>query len=96
MALVPSVLGGMICGYSYKSVACEPNLHEACKPSWFVCVREEVVIGPANHDYAWVTCTRERCNAMVFGYPGQCYSVVHGKAGALGGWFLELPNTELD
>ena len=72
MALVPTVLGGMICGYSFMFVACEPNLHEAWKPSWFVCDREEVVIGPANHVYAWESGTKERCTAMVFGYPGQC------------------------
>lgn len=35
------------------------------QPSWFVCDREEVVIGPANHGYNWVTCTKERCTAMV-------------------------------
>jgi hypothetical protein len=28
-------------------------------PSWFVCDREEVVIGPANHCYIWVTSTKE-------------------------------------
>ena len=28
MALVPSVLGGMICSYSFTSVACKPYLHE--------------------------------------------------------------------
>ena len=33
MALVPSVLGGMICSYSFMSMACKPNLHEAWKPS---------------------------------------------------------------
>jgi hypothetical protein len=63
-------------------------------PSWFVCEREEVVIGPANPAYVWVSCTKERCTAMVFGYPGQCLSVVHGKVGALGGWFSEPPNEQ--
>jgi hypothetical protein len=33
---------------------------------------------------------------MVFGYPGQRLSVVHGKVGALGGWFSEPPNTEFE
>ncbi len=65
MALVPAVLGGMICSYSFTSVACEPKLHEAGRPSPFVCDREEVVIGPANHGYDWVTCTKESCTAMV-------------------------------
>ena len=65
MALVPSVLGGMICSNSFTSVACEPKLHEAGRPSSFVCDREEVVIGLANHGYDWVTCTKERCTSMV-------------------------------
>ena len=72
MALVPSVLGGMIYSYSFTSVACEAYLHVAGRPSWFVCVREEVVIGTANYVYAWESGTKERCTAMVFGYPGQC------------------------
>ena len=33
IALVPSVLGGMIYSYSFMSMACKPNLHEAWKPS---------------------------------------------------------------
>ena len=65
MALVPSVLGGMICSNSLTSVACELKLHEGGRPSSFVCDREEVVIGPANHGLDWVTCTKERCTAMV-------------------------------
>jgi hypothetical protein len=51
MALVPSVLGGMICSYSFTSVACETYLHEGGRPPWFVCDREEVVIGAANQCY---------------------------------------------
>jgi hypothetical protein len=51
MALVPSVLGGMICSNSFTSVACKPDLHEAWRPSWFVYYGEEAVIGPANHGY---------------------------------------------
>jgi hypothetical protein len=69
---VTSVLGVMTSSYSFKSVACEPHLHEGWKHSWMVCVREEVGIGPANHVYAWVARTKERCTAMVFGYPGLC------------------------
>jgi len=52
MALVPAVLGCMICSYSFTSVSCEPKLHEAGRPSSFVCDREEVVIGPAKHGYS--------------------------------------------
>jgi hypothetical protein len=52
MALVPSVLGGMICSYSFMSVACGPNLHECGRPAFLVCDREEVVVGPANHCYS--------------------------------------------
>ena len=52
MALVPSVLGGMICSYSFTSVSCEPKLYEAGRPSSFVSDREEVVIGLAKHGYA--------------------------------------------
>jgi hypothetical protein len=51
MAWVPSVLGGMICSFSFTSVACKPDLHEAWRPSWFVYYGEEAVIGPANHGY---------------------------------------------
>jgi hypothetical protein len=51
MAWVHSVLGGMICSYSFMSVACEPNLHEGGRPACLFCGREEVVIGPANHCY---------------------------------------------
>ena len=91
----PPVLGGMICGYSFMFVACEPNLHEAWKPSWFVYVREEVVIGPANHDYAWVTCTKECCTAMALRVSGPMLKPGSRKGGTLGGWFSEPPNTEL-
>jgi hypothetical protein len=51
MAWVPSVLGGMICSYSFTSVACKPNLHEGGRPACLVYDREEVVIGAANHCY---------------------------------------------
>jgi hypothetical protein len=70
MGLVPSVLGGMICSNAFTSVACVLHLHEAGRPSWFVCDREEVVIGPANYAYVWVTCTKERCTAMVLHVSG--------------------------
>ena len=70
MALVSSVLGGMICSYSFTSVACEAYLHEDGSPSCFICHREEVVIGPANHNYAWVTCTKECCTAMALRVSG--------------------------
>ena len=59
MAWVPSVLGGMICSYSFTSVACEPNLHEGGRAACLVCDCEEVVIGPANHCHIWVTSTKE-------------------------------------
>ena len=70
IALVLSVLGGMICSYSFTSVACEAYLHEAGRPSWFVFVCEEVVIGPANPAYVWVTCTKELCTKMVLRVSG--------------------------
>ncbi len=65
MAWFPSVLGGMICSYSFTSVACKPYLHEGGRPPWFACDREEVVIGAANHAYDWITCTKECCIAVV-------------------------------
>jgi len=65
MAWVPSVLGGMICSYSFTSVACEPNLHEGGRPAFLVCDREEVVVGPANHAYNWIICAKECCTTMV-------------------------------
>ena len=70
MALVPSVLGGMICSYSFMFVACKEYLHEAGRPSWFVFVREELFIGPANPAYVWVTCTKELCTKMVLRVSG--------------------------
>jgi hypothetical protein len=51
MAWVPSVLGGMICSYSFTSVACETYLHEGGRPASLDFDREEVVIGPANVVY---------------------------------------------
>ena len=62
---IPLVLGGMISSYSFTAVACGPNLNEPGYPSWFVCHREQVVIEPANHAFAWVACIKERCTAMV-------------------------------
>jgi hypothetical protein len=55
---------------------------------------ENVVIGLANHTFAWVAFAKEHCTAMVFGYPARCRSVVHGR-GALGAWVSEPPNNEL-
>jgi len=72
MALVPSVLGGMICSFSFTSVACEPNLHEGGRPAWFVYSDEEVVVGPANHGYNWVTCNKDHYTAMVLLLSDSC------------------------
>jgi hypothetical protein len=33
---------------------------------------EHVVIGPANHFYAWLNVVKESCTAMVFEYPAPC------------------------
>jgi len=96
MAWVPSVLGGMICRYSFTSVACVPNLHEAGRPPWFVCDREEGVIGPANHADAWVTCTKERCTAVVIRVFSTMLKRGSRKGATFGGWFSEPPNTELE
>ena len=95
MAWVPSVLGGMICSYSFTSVACKPYLHEGGRPACLVCDREEVVIGPANHCYTWVTSTKECHTTMVLRVSSSVPKCGLRKGGTLGAWFSEPPNTEL-
>jgi hypothetical protein len=94
MALVPSVLGGMICSYSFTSVACKPYLHEGGRPACLVCDREEVVIGPANHCYTWVTSTKECYTTMVLRVSSSVPKCGLRKGGTLGAWFSEPPNTD--
>ena len=65
-------------------------------PSKFVCVREEVVIGPANPAYVWVSCTKERCTAMVLSISRPVLTRGSRKGWTLGGWFSEPPNTEFE
>lgn len=94
MALVPSVLGGMICSYSFTSVACKPYLYEGGRPACLVCDREEVVIGPANHCYTWVTSTKECYTTMVLRVSSSVPKCGLRKGGTLGAWFSEPPNTD--
>jgi len=91
MALVPSVLGGMICSYSFTSVACGPNLHDAVRPACVVCDREEVVTGSANHCYNWVNSTKERYTQWFYGYLVLFRSMVCGKRGLSGRGSRNLP-----
>ncbi len=95
MAWVPSVLGGMICSYSFTSVAFGPNLHEGGRPACLVCDREEVVIGAAKHCYNWLTSTKERYTPMVLRVPSPVPKCGFRKGGTSGTWFSEPPNTEL-
>jgi hypothetical protein len=96
MAWVPSLLGGMICSFSFTSVACKPYLHEGGRPACLVCDREEVVIGPANHCYTWVTFTKEFCTTMVLRVCSPVLKYGLRKEGILGARFSEPPNIELD
>ncbi len=95
MAWVPSVLGGMICSYSFTSVAFGPNLHEGGRPACLVCDREEVVIGAAKHCYNWVTNTKECPTTMVLRVSSPVLKCGLRKGGTLGTRFSEPPNTEL-
>jgi hypothetical protein len=65
-------------------------------PSWFVCDRDEVVIGPANPAYARVSCTKERCTPMVLSISRPVLTRGSRKGWTLGGWFSEPPNTEFE
>ena len=94
MAWVPSVLGGMICSYSFTSVACEPNLYEDGRPACLVCDREEVFIGAANHCYNWVTFAKEFCTTVVLRVSSPVLKCCLRKGGTLGAWFSEPSNTE--
>jgi hypothetical protein len=64
-------------------------------PSWFVCDREEVVIGPANHCYIWVTSNKERYTAMILRVSIPELKCGLRKGGTLGACFSEPPNAEL-
>ena len=88
MALVPSVLGGMICSYSFTSVACKPYLHEGGRPACLVCDREEVVIGPANEVYDWMNFIKQRCAAMVLLVSGPMLELGSRKGGCTRGVVL--------
>jgi hypothetical protein len=94
MALVPSALGGMICSYSFTSVACKPNLHEGGRPACLVCDCEEVVIGRANHCYTWATNIKECPTTMVLRVSSPVLKCGLRKGGTLGTRFSEPPNTE--
>jgi hypothetical protein len=95
MAWVPSVLGGMICSFSFTSVACEPNLHEGGRPACLVCDREEVVIGATKHCYTWMNNTKECPTTMVLRVSSPVLKFGLRKGGTLGAWFSGPPNTEL-
>jgi len=95
MAWVPSVLGGMICSYSFTSVACETYLHEGGRPASLDCDREEVVIGPANVVYDWMNFIKQRCTAMVLRVSSPVLKCGLREGGSFGAWFSGPPNTEL-
>jgi hypothetical protein len=88
MAWVPSVLGGMICSYSFTSVACETYLHEGGRPASLDFDREEVVIGPANVVYDWMNFIKQRCTAMVLLVSGPMLELGSRKGGCTRGVVL--------
>ena len=55
-----------------------------------------MVIGTANPSYVWVSCTKERCTAMVLSISRPVLTRGSRKGGSLGGWFSEPPNTEFE
>jgi hypothetical protein len=88
MVWVPSVLGGMICSYSFTSVACETYLHEGGRPASLDCDREEVVIGPANHCYTWMTNTKDCPTKMVLRVSSPVLKCGLRKGGGCTRWFV--------
>jgi hypothetical protein len=64
-------------------------------PIWVLYRAEQVVIGPANHGYAWVDFAKDYCTAMGLRVSRPMPQRGFRKCGTLGAWLSEPPNKEL-